>query len=237
MDVLPQRQYDVPAAPLPRTFWPNGIPLPGSSPAEELASAATHGLGAVLAVAGLIVLVVASASNGDPWQIVGLSIYGLTLVLLYVASTLYHLVSSPRTKGWLRLLDHASIFLLIAGTYTPVTLVTLRGAWGWTLFGLVWAMAVGGIISKLFLIHRFAVLSVVFYLGMGWLVLVAIEPLLRLAPPGFVTWLLAGGAAYTLGIVAYSLRRVRFHHAVWHLFVLAGSACHFVGLLVYIALA
>ena len=204
------------------------------SPREELANAVTHGLGAALSIAGLVLLVVFASLHGDAWRVVSLSIYGATLVLLYVASTLYHGFRRPGVKRFFQALDHSAIYLLIAGTYTPVTLVLMRGGWGWTLFGLIWGLAVGGIVSNLLLSRRLRFLSVFFYLGMGWLVVIALKPMLRMVPTGMVVWLAVGGLCYTLGLVFYTMKKLRFHHAVWHLLVLCGSVCHFFAMLFYV---
>ena len=195
----------------------------------------THLVGAALALAGAVVLVVLAARLGDPWKIVSFSIYGVMLVALYVFSTLYHSVRGP-AKNVLRKFDHCAIYLLIAGTYTPFALVSLRGAWGWSIFGVIWGLALLGIAQEIWLARGARILSLVIYVLMGWLALVAVMPLWRaLTPAGFV-WLAAGGACYTLGIVFYALdNRVRHAHGLWHLFVLAGSACHFFTVLRYVA--
>jgi hemolysin III len=201
---------------------------------EELANSLTHGIGVVLSIAGLVVLVVVSCMQGDPWRVVGLSIYGTCLVLLYTASTLYHSFRSPRVKHVFRIMDHAAIYLLIAGTYTAFTLTLLRGAWGWTLFGVSWGLCLAGIIFKLFFVNRFNVLSTVIYLLMGWMIVVAGKPLMENVPMGGLYWLLAGGVAYSLGTVFYLWEKLPFHHAVWHLFVLGGSVCHFFAIFLYV---
>lgn len=202
--------------------------------AEEIAHSLLHGVGIVLSIAGLAVLVGFASSRGDAWTVVGCSVYGTTLILLYVASTLYHSISIPRAKSILRLVDHAAIYLLIAGTYTPFTLVNLRGPWGWTLLGLIWGMAILGVAAELASPLRARKLSVGFYLVMGWLVLVAMRPLERVVAPGGITLLALGGVAYTLGVVFYVWRRLPYHHAVWHGFVLAGSVLHFFAVLWYV---
>jgi hemolysin III len=202
---------------------------------EEIANSITHGVGAALAIAALAILVTFAALWGDAWRVVGLSIYGATLVILYTVSTMYHAFRGPRIKRLFRTLDHSAIFLLIAGTYTPVTLVHLRGGWGWSLFGVIWGLAAGGIVSKVFLTGGLRVLSVVFYVAMGWMVLVALHPILETVPRGLLVWLIAGGVSYTAGLVFYIPKSLPYHHAVWHLFVLGGSLCHFVGMLLYVA--
>jgi hemolysin III len=197
----------------------------------EKLNALTHLVGAVLALAGTVVLVVLAALDGDPWKVVSVSIYGLTLVLLYSFSVLYHSLKG-RAKDVLRELDHQSIYLLIAGSYTPFCLISLRGPWGWSLLGVVWGLAVIGGLQELWPIGKARILSVVIYLAMGWIVLVAAVPLLKaLGPVGFA-WVAAGGLLYTIGIVFYALdTRLTHAHGVWHLFVIAGSATHYVAIL------
>ncbi|MDX1388307.1 MAG: hemolysin III family protein [Acidobacteriota bacterium] len=202
--------------------------------AEEIAHATTHGVGLLLSVAALVVLVVLASLQGDPWRIVSCAIYGSTLVLLYTASTIYHSTPSSRAKSFFCTLDHAAIYLLIAGTYTPFTLVNLRGGWGWTLFGLVWGFALLGILMEAFARQRMRVVSVVLYLGLGWLAAIAIKPLLESVAPGGLVLLLMGGLAYTGGVVFYSWKQLPYNHAVWHVFVLAGSACHFFAVLFFV---
>jgi hemolysin III len=194
---------------------------------EEITHAVTHGLGLLLSIAGLAILVAAASSRGDAWHIVGCAVFGTTLVLLYAASTLYHAIHSRRAKRVFRKLDYAAIFLLIAGTYTPFTLVNLRGGWGWTLLALVWGLALLGISLQLTIPSKARRLSVPVYLGMGWLVVIAIEPLVRSVHPQGLLLLFLGGLAYTAGVVFFAWRRLPYHHAIWHVFVLAGSACHF----------
>jgi len=191
----------------------------------------THLVGAVLALAGAVVLVVLAARDGDPWKVVGVSIYGLTLVLLYSFSVLYHSLQG-RTKDVLRQLDHQSIYLLIAGSYTPFCLISLRGPWGWSLLGTVWGLAVLGGLQDLRPRNEARILSVVIYVVMGWMVLVAIAPLFRALGPAGFAWVAAGGVLYTVGIVFYALdTRVVHAHGIWHLFVMAGSAAHYVAIL------
>ncbi len=195
----------------------------------------SHLVGAALAVAGTAVLVVLAARLGDPWKIVGFSVYGAMLVALYVASTAYHSVRG-RAKQILQKVDHCSIYLLIAGSYTPFALVSLRGAWGWSLLGVVWGLALLGIAQEIWLAKGARVLSLVIYVLMGWLALVAVVPLWEALTPAGFGWLLAGGACYTLGIVFYATdHKVRHGHGLWHLFVLGGSICHFVTVLLYVA--
>jgi hemolysin III len=200
----------------------------------EKFNSVTHLVGAVLALAGAIVLVVLAARGGDPWKVVGVAIYGVTLVVLYSFSALYHSLQG-RAKNILRELDHQSIYLLIAGSYTPFCLVTLRGAWGWSLLGIVWGLAALGSLQELRPKNEARVLSVVIYLLMGWVALVALFPLLKALGPAGFAWLVAGGLFYTVGIVFYALdTRVTHAHGVWHLFVLAGSTTHYIAILIYV---
>ena len=203
-------------------------------PREELANRLTHGLGAALSVAGLGLLVVFSARYGDAWQVVSTAIFGTTLVLLYTSSTLYHSSRDDRRKVLLQKFDHAAIFLLIAGSYTPFLLVTLRGPWGWSLFGVVWGLAIIGVALKFWFAGRFRVVSTLIYIGMGWLVMVAIKPLMAALPAGGLKLLIAGGLCYTGGTVFYLWKRLPYQHAIWHLFVLAGSACHWIAVFFHV---
>lgn len=200
----------------------------------EKFNAITHLVAAALALPGAIVLIVLAAIDGDAWKVVSVSIYGLTLVLLYTFSTLYHSVRG-RAKIVLRKLDHQSIYLLIAGSYTPFCLVTLRGAWGWSLFGVVWGLAVIGVLQELWPIGKKRIVSVVLYVAMGWVALVAVVPLLGVLRVAGFAWVAAGGMFYTLGIIFYALdKRLPWAHGVWHLFVLAGSAAHYFAILHYV---
>lgn len=201
---------------------------------EEIAHSVTHGVGAILSIAGLIVLVALAALRGNAWHVTSCAVFGSALVLLYTISTLYHSVTHPRAKRILRVLDHSAIFLLIAGTYTPFTLVNMRGGWGWSLFVVVWGLALLGIVFKVTASNRFRLLSVLLYLLMGWLVLVALKPLVAsVDPPGLVL-LVAGGLTYTVGIGFYAWKGLPYSHAVWHLFVLAGSLLHYFAVLLYV---
>ena len=195
----------------------------------------THLSGALLALAGAVALIVVGALKADPWKIVSFSIYGTTLVFLYLSSTLYHSVRG-RAKGVLRKMDHAAIYLLIAGTYTPFTLVTLNGPWGWSLFGVVWGLALVGIVQEIWFARGARILSLVIYLLMGWVALVAVVPLIRALSWSGFAWVAAGGAVYTAGVVFYLYdERFKHFHGIWHLFVLAGSAVHYVAILLYVA--
>jgi hemolysin III len=201
---------------------------------EELAHGISHGIGAGLSIVGLIILLVTATSYGNVWHVVSAAIYGSSLILLYLASTLYHLFSSPGIKKFFQKLDHTMIYVLIAGTYTPLTLITLRGVWGWTLFGLVWGMAVCGFGLELIAKKRIQWASLTLYLAMGWLMVIAINPLVgSLATGGFIL-LLSGGLFYTSGIIFYVWKNLSYHHAIWHLFVMAGSCTHFFAILYYV---
>ena len=199
---------------------------------DELVNSLTHGLGVALSIAAASVLIVLASTRGTAWHIVSCSIYGASLIALFLASTLYHGVRSPRLKHFLHILDHSAIYLLIAGTYTPFVLVTLRGPWGWSLFGVEWGLALCGIVFKSFFVERFTAVSVVVYALMGWLVLVAMKPMAALMPGLGLVLVLAGGVAYTMGIVFYVWRRVAYSHAIWHAFVLCGGILQYFSVLV-----
>lgn len=201
---------------------------------EEIANSVTHGLGLLASLVAAPALIVVAA-RGDAWRVVGSTVFAVTLVAMYAASTLYHSLPPSRAKRVFRVLDHGAIYLLIAGTYTPFTLGALRGAWGWSLFGLVWGLAVTGVVLKSVRGFRHPRVSTAVYLLMGWLVVVAIRPVTANLPLAGQLWLLAGGLAYTGGVVFYVLDHRRYVHAVWHLFVLGGSSCHFVAVLRYSA--
>jgi len=200
---------------------------------DILANAITHGVGAALAVVGAAYLVIVS-TRGTTLVVVSCSIFAGTLVLVYVCSTLYHSLVRTRARHVLHVLDHASIYLLIAGTYTPFALMALRGPMGWTLLGVVWALALAGVIFKSFAVDRFAAASVMVYLLQGWLAIFAVGPLLRAIGAHGLLWLAAGGAAYTLGIIFFALDRIPYLHAAWHLFVLVGSIAHYFAILFHI---
>jgi len=200
---------------------------------EEIASSLTHGIGLAASIVVLPFLITAAARDGDAWRITSATIFGSSLILLYGASTLYHALPRSRAKQVFRILDHSAIYLLIAGTYTPFVLGPLRGAWGWSLFVVIWLLAIGGVVMKSTLGIRWARLSTLVYLLMGWLGVVAVKPLLdRVSPPGLL-WLLVGGLAYTIGVIFYAWGRLRYGHAIWHLFVATGSVCHVVAVLRY----
>ena len=195
---------------------------------EELASALTHGLGATAALAGGAVLITLAALHGDGWQLGASIVFGIALLLLYLASTLYHSIHHPVIKGRLKVFDHCAIYVLIAGTYTPFTLIGLRGSVGWWLFATIWALALAGVVFKLFYTGRFKKLSTLIYVAMGWLIMVAAKPMFAALDTWTLGWLIAGGAFYTLGTVFYHRPSMRYSHAIWHLFVLAGSISHYV---------
>jgi hemolysin III len=202
---------------------------------SEKFNSISHLAGAVLAAAGAVVLIALAARLGDPWKIVSFSVYGAMLQALYLTSTLYHNVRGP-AKDVLRKFDHCAIYLLIAGTYTPFTLVSLRGAWGWSLFGTVWGLALLGIVQEIWLAKGARVMSLVIYVLMGWLAVTAIVPLIAALTWGGFIWLAAGGVLYTVGIFFYATDdKLRHGHGVWHLFVLGGSVCHYFSVLFYVA--
>lgn len=209
-------------------------PTTGYTLAEEIANAVTHGVGVALAIIGLVALIVRAASNGDAWHITSSAIFGATLVVCYLSSTLYHSIPHPRAKNVLRVLDHSAIFLLIAGTYTPFTLVTLRGTLGWWLFAIIWSCAILGITLG-FVVRRWkgvvtAVLSVI----MGWVAVFALGPLVKALGPGGTALVVAGGIVYTAGVAFYGLKQIPWNHAVWHLFVLGGSVLHYFAILWFV---
>ncbi len=206
------------------------------SSGEEIANGVTHGVGLAASIAAAAILIVFTSIGGDGWRIVSSAVYGTTLITLYAASTLYHGVQRPGAKRRLRVFDHCAIYLLIAGTYTPFTLVSLRGGWGWTLFGLVWGLAVAGIVFKVFFTGKLNALSTAVYVLMGWVCVIAIGPMLQMVPRAALLWLLAGGIVYTAGTIFYHNRRVPYSHALWHVFVVLGSACHYLAISRYILL-
>ena len=198
---------------------------------EEIASALTHGLAAAAALAGGAVLITLAALYGDGWQLSAAIVFGITLLLLYVASTLYHAIQHPVAKVRLKIFDHCAIYLLIAGTYTPFTLIGLRDTVGWWLFGTIWALAFFGVIFKLFYTGRFQLISTSVYIAMGWLIVVAAKPAMKALDPWTFGWLLGGGVAYTLGTFFYHRPKMPYSHAVWHMFVIAGSVCHYIAVM------
>jgi len=201
---------------------------------EEKLNIATHAFGLLLSIAALTLMVVFTSINGNAWQIVSSAIYGSSLVVLYLASTLFHSAKRQQLRNRLNIFDHASIFVLIAGTYTPFLLVTLNGPWGWSLFGVVWGLAIGGVILKLFFTGKKQVLSTIGYILLGWVIIIAIKPLINNLEPAGLWWLIGGGIAYTGGAVFYLFKKIPFNHAIFHVFVLAGSICHFIAVFWYV---
>ena len=202
---------------------------------EEIFHSISHGIGVGLSIAGLTLLLVLAVLYGNPAQIISFTIYGITLIVLYLASTLYHSFQDPQVKQVFKRIDHASIYLLIAGTYTPFLVVAIQGVWGWALLVIIWGLALMGISFKTFFIHRFKKLSVLTYILMGWLCVVALNEMIANIPSGGLIWLAAGGIFYTVGVIFYVMKNVPYTHAIWHLFVLAGSICHFFAVLLYLA--
>lgn len=198
---------------------------------EEIFNSITHGLGTLLSIAALVVLVIVANLRGDTWHVVSFSIFGGTLILTYLASTLYHSFTAQKLKDFFARIDHAAIFLLIAGTYTPFVLTTLRGGLGWVLFGIIWGLALGGVVIRSIYLSRFRKLMVAIYLGMGWMFLVAVGPLVRNLPTLSLVFLIVGSICYSAGVVFYLWRSLKYGHGIWHLFVLAGSCMHFFSVL------
>ncbi|QAY67749.1 PAQR family membrane homeostasis protein TrhA [Paenibacillus protaetiae] len=201
---------------------------------EEVANAITHGIGAILSVAALVLLIVFASEKGTAWHVTSFAVYGTTMLMLYTASTLVHSLREGKLKDIFETLDHSCIYLYIAGSYTPLLLTVLRGPLGWSLFGVVWGIAIGGVVFKAFFTKRFLFLSTLFYVLMGWLIVFAWGPLKEILAPAGLTWLVAGGLFYTVGSIFYVWRGFKYHHAVWHLFVIAGSICHFFAILLYL---
>lgn len=202
---------------------------------EEIFHSITHGIGSGLSIAGLTLLVVLAALYGDVYQIVGFSVFGVSLVVLYLSSTLYHGLQHPKTKRIFKVFDHSSIYLLIAGSYTPFLLVALRGTAGWILLVVVWAIALFGITLKILFIDRFQILSVIIYLLMGWLCVFVFREILINIPVAGIFWLAAGGVLYTVGVIFYAMQKIPYMHAIWHFFVLGGSICHYFAVLLFLA--
>jgi hemolysin III len=208
--------------------------LPRYSITEEIANSITHGLGIILSISGLSILIVFASALGNIWHIVGCSIYGATQIFMYTASTLYHSIQKPRAKLILRIFDHSAIFLLIAGTYTPFTLVNLHGIWGWSILIMVWGLAILGIGLQSRLIKYGRLVTAIPYIAMGWIVIIAIKPLLDSVAPGGILLLLGGGISYTAGTIFYTWKRLPYQHAIWHGFVMLGSVLHFFAILFYV---
>jgi hemolysin III len=202
---------------------------------EEIAHSVSHGIAAGLAIAALVVLLMHAHYFGDGWRIASFTVYGVSLILVFGTSTLYHALQYPPAKRLFQMLDHAAIFLLIAGTYTPFTLVTLRGAFGWTIFCVIWVMAVAGIVLKVSFMNRLERLGHWMYLAMGWFGLFALYPLLQILPLNGILWLFAGGLFYSIGVLFYVGNKFAYTHFVWHLFVMGGALCHFVAIFLYVS--
>ncbi|ARB92660.1 hemolysin III [Legionella longbeachae] len=203
---------------------------------EEIGNASTHALGALLSLIALVLLTLFAAYQNDSLKLVSSIVFGSTLLLMYVCSTLYHSMMNPKIKHLFRILDHASIYLLIAGSYTPFVLVTINGSLGWTIFTIIWSLAFVGVLFKWFFVHKFDLLSTLIYLLMGWMALLIVKPLYQLLPPGGLTYIVAGGLCYTVGVIFYIWERLVFSHVLWHLFVLSGSICHFFAVFFYVVL-
>jgi hemolysin III len=204
------------------------------SPIEEKINIISHAIGFILSIVALVLLVTHANLHGDVWHIVSFSIFGASLMMLYAASTFYHCAKKPELRNRLKIMDHASIYVLIAGTYTPFTLVTLKGATGWVIFGISWGLALTGIILKLFFTGKYGLISTIMYILMGWVIVFAIKPLIHNLPLEGLFWLFAGGISYTVGAILYSIEKIKFNHAIFHLFVLIGSFCHFMSVFFYV---
>lgn len=203
---------------------------------EEIGNASTHALGALLSIVAIILLAVFSAGQNDSVKLVSGIVFGCTLFLMYMSSTVYHSISHPKIKHLFRILDHASIYLLIAGSYTPFVLITLKGSLGWTMFTIIWSLAFAGVLFKLFFVHKFELLSTLIYLLMGWMALLVIKPLYQSLPLGGLAYIVAGGLCYSIGVIFFIWERLKFSHVLWHLFVLAGSICHFFAVFLYVVI-
>ncbi len=203
---------------------------------EEIFNSISHGAGSLLAIGGTVVLIIFSAIFSDAWAVVSSAIYGASLIILYTMSTLYHAITNEKAKKFFRIMDHNTIFFLIAGTYTPITLSVMGGALGWVLFGIVWGAATIGIVFNSIDLEKFSKPSIVCYVLMGWVVIFAIKPLIEATSPFFLIFLLLGGIFYTLGIIFYAIKKIKYFHSVWHLFTVAGSAFHYFAILHEVAL-
>lgn len=203
---------------------------------EEIFNSVTHGIGSLLSIAGIVVLIVFSAINSDAYAVVSSAIYGASLIILYTMSTLYHSITNVKAKKFFRIMDHNTIFFLIAGTYTPYTLAVLRSALGWVLFGIVWGAAVIGIVLNSIDLEKFSKISVVCYIAMGWVIIIAVKPLMNTMPFVSFVLLVAGGIFYTLGVIFYAIKKVKYFHSIWHIFTVVGSALHYFSVFIAIAL-
>ena len=204
------------------------------SPIEERINIVSHAIGFILSIVALVLLVRHASLHGNVWHIVSFSVFGASLIILYATSTVYHSVKQPELRSRLRIMDHASIYVLIAGTYTPFTLVTLNGSTGWVIFGVSWGLALSGIILKLFFTGKYKLISTLMYVFMGWIIVFAIKPLINNLSSDGLFWLVTGGMAYTIGAILYSIKKIKFNHAIFHVFVLMGSFCHFVSVFFYV---
>lgn len=201
---------------------------------EEILNVVTHGLGFLLSIAALTILVVYASLRGNAWHIVSFTIYGISLVTLYLASTLFHMTRKQKLRNKLNIFDHSAIYFLIAGTYTPFLLVTLRGPWGWSLFGIIWGLAIGGLIFKLFYTGKYDYLSAIIYVLMGWIIIIAIKPMNENLSTEGLLWLLGGGISYSIGVVFYLVKKIPYNHAIFHIWVLLGSFAHFIAVFRYV---
>jgi hemolysin III len=204
------------------------------SPIEEKINILSHAVGFIFSIVALVLLVTHATQHGDVWHIVSFSIFGASLIILYAASTFYHSAKKSELRNRLNIIDHASIYVLIAGTYTPFTLVTLKGTIGWVIFGISWGLALTGIILKLFFTGKYNLLSTIMYVLMGWVIVFAIKPLINNLPLAGLLWLVAGGISYTIGAILYGIKKIKFNHAIFHMFVLMGSFCHFMSVYFYV---
>jgi len=209
--------------------------MPEQSLSQEKINSITHGIGAILSIVGFVVLLTMADKSGDIWRIISFSIYGTTLFLLYLVSSIYHGLTDIKIKSIFKILDHSAIYLLIAGSYTPITLIPLRGLWGWTLFGVIWGIALLGIIMKVLFFEKTQTISLILYILMGWFIIIAIKPLIASIPSGMLLWIVLGGLSYSIGILFFIAKKMPYHHGIWHLFVLGGSITHFLGILFYLA--
>ena len=204
------------------------------TPIEEKININSHAIGFILSLIASVLLVTHASLHGNVWHVVSFSIFGASLIILYIASTFYHSARKPELRSRLRIIDHASIYVLIAGTYTPFTLVTLKGPIGWSIFGITWGMALTGIILKLFFTGKYKLISTLMYILMGWIIIFVIKPVMNNLSLEGLLWLVAGGLAYTIGAILYSIKNIKFNHAIFHVFVLIGSVCHFVSVFFYV---
>ncbi len=221
---------------LPEELSPSEIRYTSGGAVEEIFNSLTHAMGAGLAIAGLVALLIISGEDPSPWKYVSFSIYGATQIMLYLSSAFLHSFAAlPRVRYYLAIIDQAFIYLLIAGTYTPVTLLAIRGPWGWTIFAIVWTLALVGVLLRIWVLRGYHLAADLLYVPMGWLIVIAARPLMEAVPINFVVWALAGGLSYTAGVVFYAWHRLPFNHTIWHFFVLAGSICFYVAFTLHLA--